>query len=352
MTKSILWLAFFSNTKAERTEIMLNVNSALKSKSFTALWIGQMASRLGDSIMTVMLPLIVYSLSGSTLTMGFVMALMIIPQVIFLPFTGLLVDRVSRVKVMIITDAIRFGFLITLTCLSAFGDLNTTVIYAYALLAGTMAALFQPAYSAMRAQIFTADIRNSAISLTQMGEQLARLIGPSLGGVIVSFMSISIGFGLDALTFLISIISLTTLKLASLPGNNSNLTVDDRAKHPVSRFAYDLLGGYRELRKHSWLWITILVFAFGNILTSGFTAILLPWLIKVHLNKPAYTYGLLVTANGLGSLVMGFMFSLRQTWHRRGIIAYVGTVQRHVAVQNCLWVKSYNKVKTAEINNL
>lgn len=305
---------------------MLSTNSALKSKSFTALWVGQMLSRLGDSIMTVMLPLIVYSLYGSTLTMGFVMALMMIPQVILLPLTGLLVDRVSRVKVMIITDVIRFVFLMALTYLSAFGDLNKTIIYTYALLDGIMAALFQPAYSAARAQIFTTDIRNSAISLTRMGEQLARLIGPSLGGVIVSFTSTSIGFGLDGITFLISVISLTTLKLAGSPANNPNLTVEDaRAKHPVSGFAYDLLGGYRELRKHPWLWITILVSAFANILTSGYTVVLLPWLIKVHLNKPAYTYGLLMTANGLGSLVMGFLFSLRQTWHRRGIIAYVGT---------------------------
>lgn len=304
---------------------MLSVNSALRSKSFTALWIGQMLSRLGDSIMTVMLPLIVYSLYGSTLTMGFVMALMIIPQVILLPLTGLLVDRVSRVKVMIITDVIRFGLLMALTCLSAFGDLNKTIIYSYALLEGTMAALFQPAYSAARAQIFTPDIRNSAISLTQMGEQLARLIGPSLGGLIVSFTSTSIGFGLDALTFLFSVISLTTLKLAGSPANSLNLTVDAKAKHSVSRFANDLLGGYRELRKHPWLWITIIVFAFGNILLSGYISILLPWFIKVHLNKPAYTYGLLVTANGIGALIMGFLFSLRQSWHKRGIITYVGS---------------------------
>ncbi|KLU60919.1 putative bacilysin exporter BacE [Peptococcaceae bacterium CEB3] len=303
---------------------MLSANSALRSRNFTALWLGQILSRLGDSIMMVMLPLIVYSLFNSSLTMGYVMALMVIPQVIFLPFTGFLVDRLPRVRLMMVTDTIRLCFLAVLTLLSIYGDLNRMVIYTYAVLAGTMAALFQPAYSAVRAQIFTPDIRNSANALTQMGEQFARLVGPSLGGVIISFTSTAWGFGLDAVTFLISVLSLAVLSRSCPPEQKPDGAADAEGEHLVRKFARELTGGYRELRKHPWLWITILVFAVVNIMFSSYFTILLPWLVKDKLHQPSYIYGLLITANGVGSLLSAFLFGLRRTWHRRGIIAYAG----------------------------
>ena len=69
----------------------------LKSRPFVTLWGGQTFSQFGDSILWVALPLTVYTISKSTLQMGIVMALLMIPQVLLLPFTGILVDRVSLI---------------------------------------------------------------------------------------------------------------------------------------------------------------------------------------------------------------------------------------------------------------
>ncbi|WP_446896959.1 MFS transporter [Clostridium sp. LBM24168] len=291
-------------------------SAAFKSRDFTALWMGQSFSRLGDYTMSTMMPLIVYSITGSSLTMSTVMALMFGSQVILLPFTGILVDHVSRIKLMIVSDMTRLIFLIDMIAFSQLGNLKEEIIYVYAIISGVMTAVFQPAYSAIRAQIFTKDIRNSANSLTQISEQVAMLVGPSLGAVVISMTSASIGFGINALTFLVSVVSLLFLDNNQLSQNMSTIV------YSITFLKSELIDGYRELKKSTWLWVTICVFAFINIIGTSFISILLPWFVKVDLKLPYYTYGLLVTASGVGSILFAVIFSLRKKWKRRGVLVY------------------------------
>ncbi|MDQ0903853.1 MFS transporter [Paenibacillus sp. V4I7] len=70
----------------------------VQSRSFP-LWLSQLISMLGGSVTTVILPMVVYSLTGSTTMMGIVMAAYMLPYVIMLPFSGWIVDRYDRVKI-------------------------------------------------------------------------------------------------------------------------------------------------------------------------------------------------------------------------------------------------------------
>lgn len=307
-----------------------SLSTPLKDYSFSRLWIGQSLSRLGDSIILVMLPLVVYHILGSTIDMGLVMTLLMVPQVILLPFTGIIADRFSRTKLMVLSDLIRFCLLVVMASCSAFNWVNMFVLYGYAVIAGIMSALFQPAYAAVRAQVFTPTIRNAANSLNQISEQMAMLIGPTIGGLIVSFTSLTVGFGLDALTFLVSIVTLLMLRVNEPLNKNSSTS--------LKSFARELLGGYRELRKHRWLWITIIAFTFINIAFAGFVPILIPWLIKKHIGLPAYAYGLLISASGMGSLIVALFFGKRQKWNHRGLYAYCGIIFSGMALGGMVFV--------------
>jgi Bacterial protein of unknown function (DUF894). len=316
-SEKVYSLSLFTRGGRQIVMISEGIFAPIKSRSFRALWIGQSLSRLGDSVLSVMLSIIVLSITGSTVKMGIVMTLLMIPQIVLLPFTGLLVDRVARVPIMIVADFIRFILLSGLTFISVYSSLNINYIYAYAFISGTMSALFQPAYSAVRAQVFTIDIRNAANSLTQITEQFARLIGPFLGGLIGSLASYGVGLGIDAVSFLISAVSLLFLKVEKPAARKEE-------EGGLKKFTYDLMGGYRELRKHEWLWDTILIFALVNTASAGFTPILLPWLVKANLHMSDYAYGLLISAYGIGSLICALFFGLRAKWKRRGIMAYAG----------------------------
>ena len=99
---------------------------------------------------------------------------------------------------MLFTDIIRCILMLSLGSLILMDLLTITLLYVLVALYGLMEGIFQPAYSAVRAKVFLPEIRNATNALTQMSNQGIRLIGPALGGLIVSVASAGIGFGLDA----------------------------------------------------------------------------------------------------------------------------------------------------------
>ncbi|GGH79346.1 MFS transporter [Pullulanibacillus pueri] len=251
------------------------------------------------------------------------MMLNLLPTVILLPFTGVLVDKLHRVKLMMTSDLIQGFLAILITILVLSDHLSMVWLWGYAIVTGTMSAVFQPAYSALRQQVFTPDIRGAANSLTQLGMQGMRLIGPSIGGVLISLFTAAIVFGIDGLTFIISFIFLLFIKVACATKRvkpTGKLENQPRLK----TFGKDLLGGFVELKKHAWLWVTISAFAIINVCTSGVVVVILPWLINVHYEYSSSIYGLVVSASGVGSLIGGLLFGLKKTWRHRGILAYLG----------------------------
>lgn len=301
------------------------------SRNFTALWLGQTASQFGDSILWITLPQAVYSATHSTMQMGVVMALITLPLVVLLPFTGILVDRFSRITLMILSDSIRSLLVTALAFLSAMHHLSFTLLDVAVVLYGAMDAVFQPAYAAARAQVFTSDIRNSANALTQISGQFARLLGPALGGLLVGFGSVAAGFATDAVALACSVVSLLFLHV---PAPKRKLTADIGLRH----FVRELAGGFYALREHPWLWVTICVFAFINIGTGGVTAIILPWLIKVHLSLPFYAYGLVSSAGGVGALLGAVLLGRQRQLRRRGLIAYGGVALAVIATLGYVFV--------------
>jgi MFS family permease len=293
------------------------------SRNFTALWAGQSLATFGGAIFNVVLPMMTLSLQQSTVTLGLVMALTMAPQVVLLPFAGILADRLPRVPLMIGTDLVRFGLLTAMALLMQFHWMNTGVLYAFAVLFGAMQGLFQPAYAAVRAEIFTPDIRYAANAITQGTQQLAMLVGPSVGGFIVGMGSIVAGLWANAAGYLTSVLSLLFVRsagrMAARPHDGHH---NVGHKGALRGFWRELLAGVEELRKHPWLWVTIVVFSAVNIALTGILLVLLPWLIRVHLHMSPSDYGLISSASGVGALVMSVIFGQKKAWRRRGLLAY------------------------------
>nr|WP_257208935.1 MFS transporter [Bacillus sp. AFS031507] len=186
-----------------------------KSKHFTALLFGQIFSLLGSSITNVILPIVVLQVSKSTAMMGTVMAIYMLPFVILLPFSGVLVDKMNKVKIMFVVDIVRFFLMMILAIFAILDQLNMIYLFVLMFIMGTMDSFFQPAYSAVRAKVFTQDIRNAANSMTQVSVQALRIFGPIIGGLIVTSFSAAWGFGIDALTYIISLFFLFSLRSLS-----------------------------------------------------------------------------------------------------------------------------------------
>ncbi|EMY5507221.1 MFS transporter [Bacillus wiedmannii] len=289
------------------------------SRHFKFLWIGQLLSTLGSSITMVILPVVVYSLTGSTVVMGMTMAMYMLPNILALPFAGLVVDRIDRVKLMLFTDIIRCILMLLLATLIFMDVLTIPFLYVLVALYGLMEGIFQPAYSAVRAKVFVPEIRNAANALTQMSNQGIRLIGPALGGLIVSVASAGIGFGLDAVTYLLSFFCLLFLR-----------EIKFKKVKPIEKrkidYKQEFMEGVFVLKSHPWLWVTILVFSFINICYAGIIVVLIPWLFNVHHHFEAYVYGLGMASSGVGAVIAALIFGGRERWHKRGLLAYGGVL--------------------------
>ncbi|PLR94135.1 MFS transporter [Bacillus sp. T33-2] len=296
-----------------------------KSKHFRFLWVGQLFSILGSSITMVILPVVVYSLTGSTVVMGTTMTMYMLPNVLVLPFSGLIVDRLNRVNVMLFTDIVRFILMVAAMVLVLSDALTIHILYGLVAIYGLMDGLFQPAYAAVRAQVFVPEIRNAANALTQMSHQGVRLIGPALGGLIVSAASAGIGFGLDAITYLLSFICLLFIR---------DLTSKTETKSEAYKFNMmkDFAEGVAVLKSQPWLWVTILAFSFINICYAGIIVVLIPWLFNVHYDFDPFIYGLAMAFSGGGAVLAAFIFGSRQKWKRRGLIAYGGVLLSGLAL--------------------
>ncbi|MEH7217762.1 MFS transporter [Bacillus toyonensis] len=289
------------------------------SRHFKFLWIGQLLSTLGSSITMVILPVVVYSLTGSTVVMGMTMAMYMLPNILALPFAGLVVDRIDRVKLMLFTDIIRCIVMLLLASLIFTDLLTIRLLYVLVAVYGLMEGIFQPAYSAVRAKVFVPEIRNAANALTQMSNQGIRLIGPALGGLIVSVASAGIGFGLDAATYLLSFLCLLFLKEIKF----KKIKSIEKSKVDYKK---EFMEGVLVLKSHPWLWITIFVFSFVNICYAGIIVVLIPWLFNIHHHFEAYVYGLGMASSGGGAVIAALIFGGKERWHKRGLLAYGGVL--------------------------
>jgi len=282
-----------------------------KSRNFTWLWAGQSLSRLGDSLLNVILPMLVYTSTGSTVAMGTTMALFMAPQVLLLPFAGLLADRVPRVPMMMVTDLVRLLLMGSAGVLVFEHQLGLWLLNAFVIVYGAMESLFQPAYSAVRAEVFTPDIRNAANSLTQITTQLAQLLGPAIAGLLITLSSNAVGLWVDSSTFLISLISLSFLRINRVKGT----TLGDTDPNMRS-------------------------FSVLNISLVGSISILLLWLVKVKLAYPAAVYGFVTSGFGVGALATALIFAQRSHWRHRGILAYSGVAITGAGLLSMAWVSS------------
>ncbi|HEX2809597.1 MAG TPA: MFS transporter, partial [Kineosporiaceae bacterium] len=121
--------------------------SALRSRDFRLLWLGQSASVIGDGLVIVAIGLFVNRLTGDPSDVGVVLAAYSLPLVLLVLVGGVIADRLPRQAVMMVTDAIRGLAHGVLALLIATGTVRVWHMVVIGLLFGTSQAFFQPAYT-------------------------------------------------------------------------------------------------------------------------------------------------------------------------------------------------------------
>lgn len=320
---------------SSNAKIEISVLKSLNNRNFNALLVGQSLSRFGDVIFNTILPLLVYNITNSLNYTGIVLAASILPQIFLLPFTGVVVDKIPRKFIMCFTDCGRIIVLAYLISMSQFSTLKINSLIIGIILFGVMDSFFKPAYAALRAEVHVQEIRNSANSLTQIVFQTINLVGPAFGGLLYSYMSISFVFLIDLATFIISFISLLSIKSEEKYSGKLNNTWS------MQMILEEYRSGLSIIIKTKWIYLTIIAFSIANIAYSGIYKVLLPWFVEDFLSLQSTYYGVLISFSGIGGLLAALIFGMKKRWEKRGIWAYLGIFMTGLSLFNFSYLHNF-----------
>jgi MFS family permease len=310
----------------------MNILRSLKHRPFALLWAGQTTSRLGDSLYRIALSWWVLEKTGSAVAMGTVLVFSQVPMLIFLLIGGVVVDRLPRIRIMFTSDILS-GLVITFVAVFSWLNLlQVWHIYIASMIFGFVEAFFFPAYQAIVPQITPSELLTSANSLNGLSQRVTGIVGPALGAALVATGGTSIAFGLDALSFFISSLCVLPLLRSNLDQfqrekNGSETATRQRsAKDALQQGFKDLTEGFKLVLTIPWIWISILIFGFVNIMEAGPRAVAMPFLIKEDLGADVALLGILGSAASLGFVTGMIWLGQYVHLHRRGLLGYLSVV--------------------------
>ena len=173
-----------------------------QNPAFRNLWYGQVVSELGDWLNSIAIYALILKLSDSGMAMAGAMMAKLLPIVLVSPIAGVVVDRVSRKTVMIISDLLRCGVVLGFLLVE---DQNTLwLVYALVIVEISLSGFFEPARSAIIPSLVPKKDLVTANALSGSTWSVMLAFGAALGGVVVYVFGIKTAFILDASTFLLS----------------------------------------------------------------------------------------------------------------------------------------------------
>jgi MFS family permease len=223
----------------------IDISPLKKSKDFSLLWAAGLISYFGSMITYVAVPFQVKELTNSYVAVAVSGLVEIVPLVIFGLYGGVLADALDRKKLIWVTEAMSLVFTGALLVNSLLDSPSLILIYIVSGLFAATSGLRQPAMQAALPRLVDHEDMPAAAALMSLRWQTGVIIGPALGGVLISTYSVAVGYGADIATFVISLVLIAMMKKIppSQEAQKPSLAgLIDGIKYAFSR--KDLLGTY------------------------------------------------------------------------------------------------------------
>jgi predicted MFS family arabinose efflux permease len=270
----------------------------LRHRGFRLLTIGQVTSSVGDACYAVALPWYVLAAHGGVLLLGTVLAAYGIPRTALIAVGGYASDRWRPQTVMMATDIARALALAALAVTSALGPARAAVLVPIAVVIGAGEGLFLPGSFSIIPSLLSGDDLQAGNALASSGTQLATLAGPVIGGALVIAAGPSLAFGLDALSFAVSAVTLAGLRAGPAAAADASA-----AAEPAQTAGGSAPTLRAMLRSERVLQIIVLVNVAANLGMGGMSEVALPALAHGPLHAGASGYGAVLAAFGGGALL-------------------------------------------------
>jgi len=265
------------------------VFKAFHYRDFRLMWIGACTSSVGTWMQIVAQGWLIYRLSHSSFLLGLDQFLAGIPIFLFSLIGGVVADRAERRRILMISQYIQMASAAILTALVATGFVQVWEILCLSFFSGLAQAFGGPAYQALIPTLVDRDDMPNAIALNSIQFNLAVAVGPALAGITLARLGEKWCFGLNALSFLAPIISLSMISARFLP----EVTTD-------SIFS-SLKQGIKFLRDQGSM-EALITLAFLMTFLSMPMRTYIPVFVKDIFHRGPETYGNLLSLMGVGSI--------------------------------------------------
>lgn len=302
-----------------------------KVRNFSLLFGGQTISTVGDALYAVALPWLILNNGGNAQELGFVLTAYAIPRMGSVLLGGWLSDRLRPRRIMLIADTIRAVLVALLAMLALRGGLpNLWALCTIAVPLGAFAGLFLPASTAILPDILDDEHLQAGNALSFSSSEGANLIGSAVAGVIVAVLTSGAALVMDALSFVISAVSLAMIRVANITRPHQREETADEASTLATEGATQpqsiALGDF--LRTSRLLHVAFLVAIIANFCFSGLLEVTLPTLVHGLMNGGSGGYGAMLAGFGAGALAGGIFAGMLGKVPRKGLIALlIGMIQ-------------------------
>lgn len=266
----------------------LDVRPLRGSRDFRLLWSAGAVSFLGTMVTYVAVPFQVYDLTGSALAVGLLGVAELVPLLLFGLWGGALADAVDRRQMVLVTEAALMVLSGLLVVNALLPDPQVWVFFVVAALVAALDGLQRPSLEALIPRIVPHDQQPAAAALNTLRFNIGSIAGPALGGVLVATVGPASAYGLDLVTFLVSLVALSMMRAVPPPTDAERPSlrgIAEGLRYAMSR--KELLGTYV---------VDIAAMLFAMPLA------LFPAIAKDVLDAP-WSLGLLYSAGSVGSLL-------------------------------------------------
>jgi MFS family permease len=273
--------------------------SSLRIRNFRLYFIAQLISVSGTWMQSVAQAWLVLHLTDSGVALGIVVGLQFLPMLLLGPFGGLVADRANKRRLLFITQSAGGVLALVLGILVVSHSVVLWEVYLLAALLGVVNLFDNPARQTFMMEMVGRDDLPNAVSLNTVVMNASRVVGPAIGGVIITVFGLGVCFFVNAASYVAVIVGLAMMRTAEL-----------HRTAPVERAKGQVRDGFRYVWRTPALRNVLLAVALIGIFAYNFT-VTLALLAKVTFHGGPGTYALLTSCMGAGAIVGGLLAAHR-----------------------------------------
>jgi MFS family permease len=294
-------LRFQTEQKETGLRRLLPALRAFRSRNYRLFFAGQSISLIGTWMQQVAMSWLVYRLTGSAMLLGVVGFTSQIPSFVLAPVAGVFADRWEKRYLLIATQSLALIQATILTIIVLAGWVQIWHIVVLSLFLGIVNAFDIPTRQSFVVQMVEApeDLSN-AIALNSSMVHGARLIGPTIAGLLIAVVGEGVCFAANSASYLAVIIALAAMRITARDGISQRRDVLQELREGV-QYAF----GFKPIRS------ILLMLSFISLMGMPYS-VLVPIFARQVLHGDAHTYGFLMSAAGSGALIGAFYLASRR----------------------------------------